>query len=113
MLFISCDPGSDGLSVRQLLHPPDDGGDLTAGQGVVGLIGAGAVGEVPLNDTGGIQRLHIDVIGVGKGLLAGQTGGRKLQRLGGDLRDLQTGDRPVQLGIATPVRQPWPSPDSR
>ena len=32
--------------------------------------------------------------------VAGQTGGRKLQRLGGDLRDLQTGDRPVQLGIA-------------
>ena len=63
-----------------ILHSPHNSGDLAAGQGVVGLIGAGAIGEVALNDAGGIQRLHIDVIGIGKGLLAGQTGGRKLQR---------------------------------
>lgn len=56
-----------------------NGGDLTAGQGAVGLVGAGAVGEVALNNACGVQRLHIDVVGVREGLLIGEVGGGQLQ----------------------------------
>ena len=81
-------------------HSPHDGGDLAAGQGVVGLVGAGAVGEVALDDACGVQGLDVNIVGIGEGLLVGEVGGGQLQSLGRDLGDLQTGDGAVQLGIA-------------
>lgn len=100
MLFISCDPGSDGLSVRQLLHPPDDGGDLTAGQGVVGLISALAAGEVSFHNTGRVQGLNGGIRGIREGLDAGEIGGVQLQGTCGDLGHLQTGDGSGEIHVA-------------
>ncbi len=95
-------------------HSPHNGGDLTAGQGAVGLVGAGAVGEVALNNACCVQRLHIDVVGVRERLLIGEVGGGQLQCLGCDLGDLKPGNRAVQLGVAGHRdRQPWLWPDSR
>ena len=48
-----------------VFHAPDDGGELAAGEGVAGLIGAGAVGEVALHDARGAEGLDIDVGRVG------------------------------------------------
>ena len=81
-------------------HSPDDSGNLTAGEGVIGLIGAGAVGKIALDNTGGIQSLHVDVVGVGEGLLVGEIGDGELHGLSGDLGDLEPGDGAVELGIA-------------
>lgn len=55
-------------------HPPDDGGYLTACHGAGWFKGAGPIGEVPLHNAGGAQRLNVYVAGVRKGLHAGEIG---------------------------------------
>ena len=56
--------------------------------------------KIALDNAGGVQGLHIDVVGVGEGLHAGEVAGVQLQRAGGQLGHLEAGDGSAEVHVA-------------